>query len=141
MKQVSRSGREDPSSMIQQVLTIFQDINKIQNASKAQLFDLVKLFRQQPINFQQAWELAYLKIFKIFHERANRKMPPKYEQLATSFFTELLPPANHSDPPAQAFYDFFLDFLSEAVFSSLTGIRITAARMIFHLLKAHPKIG
>ena len=68
-------------------------------------------------------------------------MPSKFEQLATNFFSELLPPANHSDPPAEAFFDFFIDFLAEAVFSTLIGIRITAARMIFHLLKAHPRIG
>lgn len=68
-------------------------------------------------------------------------MPAKYEQLATNFFAELLPPPNHQDAPATAFYDFFLEFLSEGVFSSLTGIRITAARMLFHLLKGHGRVG
>lgn len=66
MKQ-DKGAKKDPSSMIEQVINIFQEMNKIQNASKVQLFDLVKLFRQEPIHFQQAWELAYLKIFKIFH--------------------------------------------------------------------------
>lgn len=66
MKQ-DKGAKNDPSSMIEQVINIFQEMNKIQNASKVQLFDLVKLFRQEPIHFQQAWELAYLKIFKIFH--------------------------------------------------------------------------
>lgn len=87
MKQSGQSSREELPSMIQQVLSIFQELNSVQSASKAQVFDLVKLFRQHPIHFQEAWELAYLKIFKIFHERANRKMPTKYEQLATTFFT------------------------------------------------------
>ena len=46
--------------------------------SKVQLFDLVKLFKKSPHQFQEGWEVAYLKIFKIFHEKANRKMPPKF---------------------------------------------------------------
>ena len=31
--------------------------------------------------------------------------------------------------------NFFLQFLAEAIFSSLLGIRITSARMLFHLIK------
>jgi hypothetical protein len=88
---MKQAKKDEQGLAIQQVTTIFQDINKVQAASKAQLFDLVKLFRQNPHYFRLAWESAYLKIFKIFHERANRKMPPKYEQLATNFFTEVLP--------------------------------------------------
>ncbi len=38
--------------MNQQVLAIFQDMNKLQSASKTQLFELVKLFRNSPIHFQ-----------------------------------------------------------------------------------------
>lgn len=81
--------------------------------------------------------MAYLKIFKIFHEKANRKMPPKFESLATNLFAELMQ-SNKSE--IGNFYDFFIEFLAEAVFSSITGIRITAARMLFHLLKnnGHP---
>lgn len=60
------------------VFAIFNDINKVQTASKAQVFELARVFRLDPSGFQQAFELAYLKIFKIFHERANRKMPPKF---------------------------------------------------------------
>ena len=76
MKQATK--REEIAGTIQKVLGVFQEINKVQNISKVQLFDLVKFFKQQPTYFQEGWEVAYLKIFKIFHERANRKMPPKY---------------------------------------------------------------
>jgi hypothetical protein len=135
MKQGARIPKDELASVIQQVLTIFQEINKFQSASKAHTFELVKLFKLHPLHFQQAWELAYLKIFKIFHERQNRKMPPKYENLATTLFAELLPKDGHPEPACLTFFDFFLDFLSEAVFSLNTGIRITSARMLFHLLK------
>ena len=59
--------REELSANIHKVLSIFQEINKIQNATKVQLFDMVKLFKQNPKHFQEGWEVAYLKIFKIFH--------------------------------------------------------------------------
>ena len=78
MKQESRVIREEKIGTTQQVLSIFQDMNKVQNASKGQLFELVKLFKENAKHFESAWELAYLKIFKIFHEKANRKMPPKF---------------------------------------------------------------
>jgi hypothetical protein len=48
-------------------------------------------------------------------------------------------PAN--DAISLAFYDYFVEFLAESVFSSLIGIRVTAARMLFHLLKSHEKVG
>ena len=51
MKQANRNNKELPA-MIEQVLGIFQEVNKVQSASKSQLFDLVKLFRQHPKNFQ-----------------------------------------------------------------------------------------
>lgn len=60
------------------VMQVFGEINKVQTASKAQVFELARLFRDDPLNFTTAFELAYLKIFKIFHEKANRKMPPKF---------------------------------------------------------------
>ena len=59
-------------------------------------------------------------------------MPPKYENLATTFFTELMLKYGHPDGASTTFFDNFLEFLSEAVFSTLAGIRITAARMLFH---------
>ena len=65
-------------------------------------------------------------------------MPPKYEKLATDFFNEILP--TH-EPEALAFQNYFVDFLASAVFSSLIGIRITSARMLFHLLKIKSDVG
>jgi hypothetical protein len=70
--------KDEPAKMIETVLTLFQEINKTANASKTQIFELVKLYKSQPAHFQSAFELAYLKIFKIFHEKASRKMPPKF---------------------------------------------------------------
>ena len=64
-------------------------------------------------------------------------MPPKFERLAIDFFAEIMP---SDEPIALAFYDYFVEFLAEAVFSSLIGIRVTAARMLFHLLKSHEKV-
>ena len=62
-------------------------------------------------------------------------MPPKYENLASTFFGELLPKDGNPDAATLSFHDYFLEFLAEAVFSSYAGIRIAAARMLFHLLK------
>jgi hypothetical protein len=69
---------DSSADMIATVLTIFQEINRTQLPTKTHIFELVRLHRANPPHFQSAFELAYLKIFKIFHERANRKMPPKY---------------------------------------------------------------
>jgi hypothetical protein len=126
-------SREAVASHTESVFAVFNEINKIQTASKAQVFELAKLFKADPLNFQNAFELAYLKIFKIFHEKANRKMPPKFEQLATTLFQELLHRDNEGS--ATALFNFFLNFLAEAIFSSILGIRITSARMLFHLIK------
>jgi hypothetical protein len=41
----------------------------------------------------------------------------------------------NADANTLSFHDYFLEFLAEAVFSSYAGIRIAAARMLFHLLK------
>lgn len=37
------------------VFAVFNDINKVQTASKAQVFELVRLFRLDPNGFQQAF--------------------------------------------------------------------------------------
>lgn len=37
------------------VFAVFNDINKVQTASKAQLFELARLFRLDPSGFQQAF--------------------------------------------------------------------------------------
>ena len=76
--------------MIKSVLTVFQEIDKVESTSKTHIFELLKLFKADPHNFQIAFELAYLKIFKLFHEKGNRKMPPKYEQLSNLFFQEII---------------------------------------------------
>jgi len=72
------AARDQSNKMTITVLTVFQEINKVQAATKTHIFELVKLFKSHPSFFQTAFEIAYLKIFKIFHEKANRKMPPKY---------------------------------------------------------------
>lgn len=59
-------------------------------------------------------------------------MPVKFEQLAASLFTELL---GVEDEAAVAFFNYFLAFLAEGVFSSIQGIRIATARMMFQLAK------
>lgn len=94
---------------------------------------MVRLFKNDPNAFSGAFELAYLKIFKIFHEKSNRKMPPKFEQLVASLFTELL--SGESEGPSVVFFNYFLNFLADGIFSSILGIRITTARMMFHLVK------
>lgn len=70
--------KKERTATTEAVLAVFAEINKVQTASKAQVFELAKLFRGDPEEFSSAFELAYLKIFRIFHERANRKMPPKF---------------------------------------------------------------
>lgn len=100
----------NPPNTVENVLQVFADINaSAECASKTQIFELAKLFRIDPKLFEHAWEQAYLKIFKIFHEKANRKMPPKYEKLATSFFSEIL---NSKDDDASKLFNFFLQFLA-----------------------------
>lgn len=73
-----QGGKQERSPIAEEVLGVFAEINKVQSASKAQVFELVKLFKTDPQEFSGAFELAYLKIFKIFHEKANRKMPIKF---------------------------------------------------------------
>ena len=114
------------------MLSLFNDINKVQSASKTQVFELMRLFREDSPGFERAWEQAYLKVFKVFHDKGNRRIPPKSEQLATTFFTELLA----SDANGGVLlYNAFVGLLAEAVFSSISGIKLTSARMLFHLVK------
>lgn len=47
-------------------------------------------------------------------------------------FGELI---HESDSPAAEFCNYFINFLSEGIFSAILGIRITTARMMFHLVK------
>lgn len=77
MQGKDKGTRANPNTT-EAVLTVFNDINKVQTASKAQVFELVRLFKVDPNAFSSAFELAYLKIFKMFHEKANRKMPAKW---------------------------------------------------------------
>jgi hypothetical protein len=60
-------------------------------------------------------------------------MPPKYEQLASSLFQEIL--SKDSEGSASELFNYFLSFLAEGIFSSLAGIRVTSGRMLFHLIK------
>jgi hypothetical protein len=78
MQNKDKGKGRDNSATREGVLLVFSEINKVQTASKAQVFELVSLFKADPSEFTGAFELAYLKIFKIFHEKANRKMPPKF---------------------------------------------------------------
>lgn len=88
MNRIKKESQQNMNNqnMIKKVLGVFQQIDKVENVPKTHIFDLVKLFNTNPKGFQIAFQLAYLKIFKIFHEKANRKMPLKYEQLANLFF-------------------------------------------------------
>jgi hypothetical protein len=52
--------------------------------------------------------------------------------LVASLFGELRP---ESDGTAGEFFNYFINFLSEGIFSAILGIRITTARMMFHLVK------
>ena len=52
MKQASHSVKNELSEMVDKVLGVFQELNKVQIASKVQLFDLIKFFKEDPPLFQ-----------------------------------------------------------------------------------------
>jgi hypothetical protein len=51
--------------------------------------ELVKIHSENHHHFDRAWEQVFLKIFKSFHEKANKKIPSKFENVAELFFKEV----------------------------------------------------
>jgi hypothetical protein len=64
--------------ILKSTLEIFISVQESTTFNKSHVFDLVKLHKQNSSHFDKAFEQAYLKIFKCFHERANKKIPSKF---------------------------------------------------------------
>jgi hypothetical protein len=89
-------------------------------------------------------EQGYLKIFQSFHSKANRKIPPKFEHLAESFFETLLTKELQDNPHTTQtrqtleMFNSFLALCSEGIYSSIMNIRVMCCRLVFLLLKLIP---
>lgn len=72
------------------VLHVFADVQEATALSKSHVMDLIQIHKQNAFFFDKAFEQAFIKIFKCFHEKANKKIPTKFETLADLFFKEIL---------------------------------------------------
>ncbi len=71
------------------VLQIFEEIQTSTALAKSHVMELVKIHSENHHHFDRAWEQVFLKIFKSFHEKANKKIPSKFENVAELFFKEV----------------------------------------------------
>ena len=122
------------------VLNIFGKVQKLISPQQTHIFDLVKYFREDLELFEYSFEQAYLKIFKAFHQRGNKKIPSKFETLTEQFFDNILPIQNdqREEPNALHLYNMFIGLCTEGIFSTIMNIRIMCSRLVFQVIKLVP---
>jgi hypothetical protein len=74
----SLKDTEDFIKTYKSVLQIFGEVQEASALNKSHVMDLVKIHKENAFFFDKALEQTFLKIFKCFHERANKKIPSKF---------------------------------------------------------------
>ena len=77
---------ENFMKMFKSVMHVFSDIQEAVSLNKSHVMELITLHKENEFFFDKAFEQAYIRIFKCFHDKANKKIPQKFETLADMFF-------------------------------------------------------
>lgn len=123
--------------MYKNVMNVFSDVQEAVSVNKSHVMELVGLHKENAFFFDKALEQAYIRIFKCFQDKANKKIPQKFETLADLFFKEII--KGETDDAITSF-NCFCTILTETVYSSIMNIRIMGSRIMFLVLKNMPTL-